>query len=363
MALRKPKEEFSVPHPRTRVDLLGHEETEASLIERFTHGRLPHALLITGTEGIGKATLAYRFARFVLSEGDSKAEESLFGEAQTNLHMSPQHSIFKRVLAGSHAGLLTIEPVFDERKGEYKKEIGVDEARKIAGFMSLTSAESAWRVVIVDSVDALNRNAANAILKILEEPPQQALLLLISHNPGSVLATIRSRCQALPLRPPEERHFHTIVSSIFPDVTQAQVRALRSLSNESPGIAIRLQSAEGLNIYNSMLEVLAARHAPLTVIQRFSESVGNGSSAEWNVLSLLISTLLTRIVRTAGGYAVEPLNDQEKEVLQSAAASKPLDYWLKLWEKAGSLLADTPRVHLDAKQVISQIFHAMVHVA
>ncbi|NBX04404.1 MAG: AAA family ATPase [Alphaproteobacteria bacterium] len=158
--------------PKSNPTLLGHETQLSSLWADYESGKLAHGWLISGPRGIGKATLAYHFARGLLS-----------GE----LEMDDSNPIFQRILADSHTDFRVIEPEYDPKKEEFAREISVEQAREIAQFMRLTPGESNWRVVIVDSIDQLNVNAANAILKILEEPPAQAILMLISHNPGKLL--------------------------------------------------------------------------------------------------------------------------------------------------------------------------------
>ncbi|HBC07947.1 MAG TPA: DNA polymerase III subunit delta', partial [Rhodospirillaceae bacterium] len=194
--------------PRANPDLIGHLEAEESLRTALEAGRLAHAWLITGPKGIGKATLAHRFARYVLSHGAVLAKAAptndgpgLFGDAPPEpapapagaggdgpgLYLDPAHPVFHRTLAGSHADLMVIECAVDEKTGRRKGQIPVDAIRAVKGFLSLTAGEGAWRVVVIDSADDMNRNAANALLKVLEEPPPQALVILVSHNPGSLL--------------------------------------------------------------------------------------------------------------------------------------------------------------------------------
>jgi DNA polymerase III delta prime subunit len=172
---------------------------EADLIAEWRSGRLPHALLIGGPEGVGKATLAYRMARFVLAFRNPKSSQV---QAAPTLRVDPSDAVARQITAGAHGGLLVLERGLNDR-GVMRTVITVDETRETISFFGSTAAVDGWRVCIVDTVDELNPNAANALLKILEEPPQQSLFLLVSHAPSRVLPTILSRCRKLLLRPLE----------------------------------------------------------------------------------------------------------------------------------------------------------------
>jgi DNA polymerase III subunit delta' len=197
MSPRKAEQEVAVRHPRETLDFFGHREAEAALLAAYRSGRIPHAWLIGGAGGIGKATLAYRMARFALTHRHALAP--VVQQAQT-LAVDPQDPVARQVAAGAHGGLLVLERGLNDR-GVLRTVITVDETRETISFFGSTAAVEGWRVCIVDTVDELNPNAANALLKILEEPPQQSLFLLVSHAPSRVLPTILSRCRKLLLRP------------------------------------------------------------------------------------------------------------------------------------------------------------------
>ena len=154
------------PEPRANPLLLGHAPAEAMILEAMAAGRMHHAWLITGPEGVGKATLAYRFARRLLAgrpEGPSLALE-------------PSHPTFRRVAAGSHADMLTIEREYDPKRKRMRTTIAVDDVRRVVPFMHLTPAEGGWRVVVIDGAEEMNPASANALLKVLEEPPPRAVV-------------------------------------------------------------------------------------------------------------------------------------------------------------------------------------------
>ncbi len=197
MSARKTEEEIAVRHPRETTDLFGHRVAETALLDAYRSGRIPHAWLIGGAQGIGKATLAYRMARFVLAHRNPLAPSVQRAET---LAVDPSEPVARQIAAEAHGGLLVLERGLNDR-GVLRTVITVDETRETIPFFGSTAAVEGWRVCIVDTVDELNPNAANALLKILEEPPRQSLFLLVSHAPARALPTILSRCRKLPLRP------------------------------------------------------------------------------------------------------------------------------------------------------------------
>src|SRR6266446_4070113 len=235
--------------PRANPALVGHESAERELRRLDEAGRLPHAILLSGRRGIGKATLAFRLARFLLAKSAGSSAD-MFGDAvESGLAIDPESGVFHRVASGGHADLLTVERAYDPRRRRLRSEIVVEDTRAIAGFFRLTAAEEGWRIVIVDGAEEMNRNAANALLKILEEPPRRALLLLVSHNPGRLLPTIRSRCRKLPLKPLGESEVVRLIGRYRPDIGYDDGRALARLAQGSIGRALDLAGAGGLDLY------------------------------------------------------------------------------------------------------------------
>src|SRR3984957_2349460 len=229
MSARQIEPQFSAVHPRETAVLFGHRDAELALLNAYRSGRIPHAWLIGGAQGIGKATLAYRMARYVLAHRDALANDVQRAET---LWVDPSDPVARHVAAGAHGGLLTLERSLND-KGVMRTVITVDETRETISFFGSTAAVEGWRVCIVDTVDELNPNAANALLKILEEPPRQSLFLLVSHAPARVLPTIQSRCRKLPLRP--------LVTS---DVIGAAALAA-NIAIDDPALTEAAQAADG----------------------------------------------------------------------------------------------------------------------
>jgi DNA polymerase-3 subunit delta' len=338
---------MDIASPKTNDKLFGHDEAEDGLLRAFESNTLPHGLLICGPRGIGKATLAHRFARFLLSVSQDSEDAK---DAARN-----------RIANGSHTDFLVIEPLFDEKKEEFARDITVDQAREIAQFLSLTPAEGDWRVVIVDSIDALGANAANAILKILEEPPPQALLMLVSHNPGKLLPTIRSRCRMLKLAPLPEKAFARAMMHVLPHVPQERLTALAQLSGFSPGIAAQCEGQGALLLYGQILELLATLpHLDSRKLHGFADAVATGQvHANWQLFSLLMQAALERASKRAAGMVLVPISEEEGEVLAMLASLHNAGIWAQKWQQASDQFSLAQRLHLDYKQLVIAFFHSL----
>jgi DNA polymerase III subunit delta' len=360
----EPGDLAAAPAPRTNPELLGHEGAENALRRLFDAGRLPHALLLSGPRGIGKATLAFRLARFVLANGGGEgALGSLFGETDASgLAIPPDSGTFRRVASGGHADLLTVERAYDPRRRRLRGEIIVENTRGISAFLRLTPAEGGWRVVIVDGADEMNRNAANALLKILEEPPRRSLLLLVAHSPGRLLPTIRSRCRRFPLAPLSPAIVGQLLLRYRPDLPEPQAEALTALSGGSIGRALDLAAAGGVELYESVLALLsrdtgidpAALHA-------FADRLARGDSEEaYRAVEELVAQLLARVAGAAArgsfGGAAER---HESAVLQRLGNRAPAARWAELRDEIGRLFARTDALNLDKKQTILGAFFAI----
>ena len=215
------------PHPRHVYSLIGHERAEAEMLSAYREGRLAHAWLIGGREGIGKATLAWAFARFVLANPDPTAKA--VREAR-NLHVEPSHSA-ARLLAGlAHPDFALIRREWQGAAKRLASEISVEAVRQGLQVFQLSAAFGGWRIAIVDCAEDLNRSSANALLKLVEEPPQRSLILIVSHRPGQVLPTIRSRCRRLRLDPLEEHEIIKAVTALGPPWSEAGRRCCRRRS-------------------------------------------------------------------------------------------------------------------------------------
>ena len=308
-------------HPREVFGLRGHEAAESAFEEARARGRLHHAWLLTGPEGVGKATFAYRAARRLLGAPPDPA----FG----TLGASPEHPVSRQILARSHPDLLVLERLGED--GKVRKAIPVDEARKLSDFFAKSPAAAPHRVAIIDAADDLNVNAANAVLKTLEEPPARGVILLISHSPGGLLATIRSRCRRLAFQPLAEEAVTAFVRQ-YADANPEDAIRLARMSKGAPGKALSLAAAGAVAIDDAAKEILTGlpnldEGLALSLADRFR---GGEGAAQFNLL-------LERLAERVHAHAMR----------LAAEGHGGLDRWAAAWETLQRLPREVEAVNLD----------------
>lgn len=350
-------------------NLQGHGTAEQMFLDAFNAGRLHHAWLITGPRGIGKAALAYKMARFLMHNApEDAATPGLFGDVLEKapadaLTTDPLSPVNKVITAGGHGDIVVIERTPDEKTGKVKAEIGVNNVRVLQNFFAKTSTEGGWRVAIVDSACEMNRNAANALLKSLEEPPKNAVLFLLAHAPGKLLPTITSRCRQMRLNPLSHQAVTEILQRQHPDLSMDEVQGYATLSDGSPGYALKLVDHQGLELYIQILENLASMprlNVPLA--HKLADSLSAKKDEQKYVLfGELLANFISRLTRhvahleqgSEGAQSpVQPVLTGELDLMAEMGQRISLDQWVDLWEKVSHKMG---LINLDRKQVVLNI--------
>jgi len=330
-------------HPRETPALYGHAEAERALLDSYRGGRMPHAWLIGGPRGIGKATLAYRLARFVLAHPDPAAPEV---QKATSLAVPEEHPVARRVANEAHGGLLALERRLND-KGRLSQDILVDDVRRLVPYFGSTSGEGGWRTAIFDSIDELNRSGANAILKLLEEPPERTLLLLVSHAPGRALPTIRSRCRRLDLRPLATK-----------DVCLAVGRALGRSPTE-PEIMAGAEAAEGsVARAIELLDggALALREKTLGLLSQLPDPDPRALHALGDALSGGDPRTLTTVMDVVNDWLSARLAAVARETRTAGRVAQT-------WEQVNRAARDAQAYNLERKPLVFSVFGLLAEAA
>ncbi len=327
------------PHPRITEVLFGHADTEAALLAAYRGGRVPHAFLLIGQKGIGKATLAYRMARFVLAHPDPAAPEV---RAATSLAVAPQHPVARRVAAQAQGDLLVLERTLNE-KGILRQQIAVEDVRRTVSFFGATAGEGGWRIAIVDAVDELNRFGANALLKVLEEPPHRGMLLLVSHSAARVLPTLRSRCCVMTLRPLAQTDVAAaLAAAVARPGDDPQVEAAAAAADGSVARALAFLD-EG---------TLALRQRALDELDRLPALNANALHALGDALAGTDPQPLAAFVDTVNGWMSRRLDRQQDENGRLARLERLAD----AWERINQAARDAETYNLERKPLVFSMF-------
>lgn len=321
-----------VPEPSEHTMLVGHDDAVRHLADAYAAGRLHHALLLAGPSGIGKATLAFRLACHLLSHPDpATAPRSGFTVPD------PGSPLFRQVAQGAHPAVLHLTRPLNERTKGFRSVVTVEEIRRVNRFLGMTSHDGGYRVAIVDPADDMNASAANALLKNLEEPPARTLFVLISHSPGALLPTIRSRCQVIKLKPLADGQVLDVLRGLgagLPPDGEGQA-ALASRAGGSVREALILSQFGGLEIAEAIAGVVSSGRFPVADALRVADAVSarDGSTA----FSIFNQTALDAIAADAARSAAEG---------DPAAANRLSE----LWSDAARAISETDTYNLDRKQ-------------
>lgn len=323
------------PHPRETFRLVGHDDALRRASRAIRSGRPPQAWLIGGPPGIGKATFAYRVARYLLRYGATAA-------GPEDLSVPENDPVSLQVKAAAHPGLLVLKRGPNPETGKLMTVLSVGEIRKLGNFFGLTSGAGGWRVAIVDTADDMNDAAANALLKLLEEPPPRAMLLLLAHAPSRLLPTIRSRCQRLELRPLGADLFEEGLVHFLPESTVAERSELAKIAAGSLGGALRLAGEEGLMLAGEASRLIDKADMPdIAAVLALADKIARIEDGTDQFGEFLLEALRERIRARA-----------RKEI-------SSLDRWIALWERLERTFRRTQALHLDPRQTILSVARAL----
>ncbi|TCL08250.1 DNA polymerase III delta prime subunit [Shimia isoporae] len=359
------------PHPRETDQLFGQSQAEMNFLTAVNSGRLHHGWLLTGPQGVGKATMAWRIARFLLTQPVEDGG-GLFGEPQPHdsLSIDPDHPVAHRIIALSEPGLFLLRRGFagstdsarekSRQEGKFAADIRVNEVREMASFLHMSATDGGRRVVIVDSADEMNVNAANALLKMLEEPPDRTTMLLISHQPSRLLPTIRSRCRELRFHPlsPEDMHAAMEQAGHAADETPA----LAELSAGSVGEALRITQLGGLSIYQELAALFASmpQFDRQRALKLAEGAAARGADAHFDLLLTLLDVFVSRIART-GALGTPPVTEIVQGEAELLMRLSPDAHKARAWANLAQEITDRTRhgkaVNLDpAALVLDTVF-------
>src|SRR5580698_7453847 len=329
-------DEPAAPHPRQTHALVGHSAAEATLLNAYRSGRIPHAFLIVGPKGIGKATLAYRMARFVMAHPDPAAPEV---QVAASLAVDENHPVARRIAAQGQPDLLVIERVVND-KGVLHKLIRVEDVRATVPFFGSTAREGGWRIAIVDAVDELNASGANALLKVLEEPPERALLLLVSHSASRVLPTIRSRCRLVTLRPLSESDVAAAVAAAT-GVAADDPAAVEAAAASDGSVARALAMLDG--------DALELRQAALALLDRLPSTDTKALHALGEAIAGTDAAPLAAFVATVNDWLSLRLDRDKAEIGR-------INRLAEASERINEAARDAETYNLERKPLVFSVF-------
>lgn len=310
-------------HPRSADLLSGFKDEVQAFLDSFNSSRLHHAWLISGPKGIGKTTFAYHLTKFLLSNPN---------KGTTTLNFDKNSSTTRKIENLSHPDLLVLEADDDDGKPVIK----VEDTRDIGKFLSLTAVESRYRVVLIDCVDYMNTNSANALLKLLEEPSPHVIFFLVCHKLGQVLPTVRSRCRLLKVQPLSQEIFGQILLKKQPHLNAFDVADLYEMSGGSIGQASIFLDNDKMDIYKKASEIIPNPKRTKQDILELARLAGDTDN--WKMISYVLEKTLAEQLKEK---AINDLSTVEDDINRLAEVKK--------------VIAESELFHLDKSHIITAL--------
>ncbi len=324
-----------IPEPSETPRVFGHDAEAEQLITAHRAGKLPHALILAGPRGIGKASLAFQLAHYLLAH-PSPADAP--GEFQPR---DPSSALFRQIASGAHPSVLHLTRPLNERTKGFRTALTVDEVRRVGRFLGLTAHDGGYRVVIVDPADDMNVNAANALLKKLEEPPARTVFILVAHSLGRLLPTIRSRCQLIRFQPLGDEAMLAALKAIDKEPEASARAALLTRAAGSVRAAVMLTDYGGVEITDALEKLIGAGDPPAAETHRLADAIaGRDQAIQLGIFNDHALELLARAARTA----VERGENERADRISQA------------WQNSRIAILEADTYNLDRKQhVLSMI--------
>ena len=350
--------------PKSSTLCLGHDPQEKLFLELYKNNNIPHAMVFQGLKGIGKTTMAFRLARFLLKNGKGMdASDGLFGgdalpQDITSLDVSPDDPVFRRIASGGHADLLYIHRGFDKSKGKKDSSLKVEALRQIEPFLRKTASEGGWRIVIIEDADTMNRNAQNAILKILEEPPSHVLIMLITTRPGMLIPTIHSRTRKVMFEPLSTDTMHVLIEKYGESLSHDDLTILNDLSGGSIGEAVNYIENGGLDILKDVLDYM--NHAHNGEIQKLHEvSVRLGMTSqdrEYRMFVHILQWVFRKMLFLKARNDTTLPAYMDRPVTQSIMGSHSMESVLKICDSLKTHFERIDFSNLDRRDAVRSAF-------
>ena len=335
-----------VPTPSSGHPLVGHQRVASSLLGQFVSGHMHHGILLTGPKGIGKSTLALRLTAYFLQY---RSENIVPQELLKNPISDPVQA---KISAGAHPNLWHLTRAWDPRNKRFKTQIAMDDIRNMIHFFNASRGEEGWRIAIIDSLDEMNRNGANAILKLLEEPPERTVFFVLAHSPGAVLPTIRSRCQYVPLKPLNADELNDALDAfgVLSNLGEQDKADLFNLSQGSVRRAPILIHSDGLEIH-----------------RRFVQIISSLPNLDWQATTSLVDEVCQRGKDEAHqlllDFAETAISQRATNAKDATVSITLLARWAELWEKTRESIRLSDSYNLDRKQLLLNLFDDMASAA